>query len=115
MIKTAVLLQTPAVGNHTDSGVELSAEALHVVTGIRFASCPQDVRVGHGRRVPDPRVSVETGDVMTIPLAGQLGHSITASLRRRPVRISLAVVLPADGPPVKTPDLPRPLPHGREG
>jgi hypothetical protein len=92
----------------------LSAEAFHVVTGIRFASCPQDVRIGHGRRARDPRGSVETGDVVTIPLAGQLGHGITASLRRRPVRVCLPV-LPADGPLVKTPDLTPLLPHGREG
>ena len=31
--------------------------------------------------------SSEAGDVMTVPLAGQLAHGITASLRRQPVRI----------------------------
>jgi hypothetical protein len=65
----------------------LSAEASHVVTGIRSASRSQDVRIGRGRHARDPRGGVEAGDVMTVPLAGQPGHGITASVRRQPVRI----------------------------
>jgi len=65
----------------------LSAEASHAVTDIRPTSGSQDVRVGRGRHARDPRGSVEAGDVMTVPLAGQPGHGITASIRRQPVRI----------------------------
>jgi hypothetical protein len=35
----------------------------------------------------DPLNSVEAGDLMTVPLAGQLGHGVTSSMRRQPVRI----------------------------
>jgi hypothetical protein len=84
---SAALLQTPAVAEPTEVGVELSAEASHVVTGIRSASRPQGVRVGRGRHAPDPRGGVEAGDAMTVPLAGQPGHGITVSLRRQPPRI----------------------------
>jgi hypothetical protein len=84
---SVVLLQIPAVAEPTEVGVELSAEAAHVVTGIRSASRSQGVRVGRGRHARDPRGSVEAGDVMTVPLAGQPGHGITASLRRQPARI----------------------------
>jgi hypothetical protein len=38
-------------------------------------------------QVIDSRGGVEAGDVMTVPVAGQLGHGITASVRRQPVRI----------------------------
>ena len=65
----------------------MSAEASQVVTGIPSASRSQAVRERHGRHARDPRGSVEAGDVMTVPAAGQLGHGITASLRRQPVRI----------------------------
>lgn len=65
----------------------MSAEALHVVTGIRLASRPQGVRVGRGRYARDLRGGVEAGDVMTVPLAGQPRHGITASVRRQPPRI----------------------------
>jgi hypothetical protein len=65
----------------------LSAEALHVATGIRSASRSQDVRIGRRRHARDPRGGVEAGDVMTVPLAGQPGHGITASVRRQPARI----------------------------
>ena len=44
-------------------------------------------RVGRGRHTRDPQSSFEAGDVMTVPVAGQLGHGMTASLRRQPVRI----------------------------
>jgi hypothetical protein len=84
---SVALLQTPVVAEPTEVGVELSAEALHVVTGIRSASRPQGVRVGRGRHARDPRGDVEAGDVMTVPLTGQPRHGITASLRRQPVRI----------------------------
>jgi hypothetical protein len=84
---SVALLQTPVVAEPTEVGVELSAEALHVVTGIRSASRPQGVRVGRGRHARDPRGGVEAGDVMAVPVAGQLGHGITASIRRPPVRI----------------------------
>jgi len=65
----------------------LSAEASGVVTGIPSANGSQGVCVGRGRHARDPRASVEAGDVMTVPLAGRLGHGMTASIRRQPVRI----------------------------
>ena len=65
----------------------MSADVSHVVTGIRSASCPQGVRVARGRHARDPRGSVEAGDVMTVPVAGQLGHGMTASIRRQLIRI----------------------------
>ena len=71
------------VAEPTEVGVELSAEALHVVT----ASRPQDIRIGRGRHARDPRGGVAAGDVMAVPVAGQPGHGITASLRRQPSRI----------------------------
>jgi hypothetical protein len=61
----------------------LSAEASHVVTDIRPASRSQGV--GRGRPACDPRGSVEAGDVITGPLAGQPGHGRTTSLRRQSV------------------------------
>jgi hypothetical protein len=77
------------VAEPSEVGIELSAEALHVVTGIRSASRPQGVRVGRASHAGDPRPrgNVEAGDVMTVPLVGQLGHVITASHRRQPVRV----------------------------
>jgi len=65
----------------------LSAEVSNVLTGIRSATYTPDVRVGPGRHTRDPRGSVEAGDLRAVPLAGQPGHGITASLRRQPVRI----------------------------
>jgi hypothetical protein len=65
----------------------LSAEASHVVTGIPSASRSQGVRVARGRHARDPLNSVEAGDLMTVPVAGQLGHGVTAIIRRQPVRI----------------------------
>ena len=44
-----VLLQTPAAGETADNGVRLSAEASHVVTGIRSASRSHCVRLRYGR------------------------------------------------------------------
>jgi hypothetical protein len=87
---SAALLQTPAVAEPTEVGVELSAEASHVVTDIRPVSRPQDirVRVGRGRSARDPRGGVEAGDVMAVPPAGQPGHGIIASFRRQPARIA---------------------------
>jgi hypothetical protein len=85
--ESVALLQTPVVAEPTEVGVELSAEASQVVTGIRPASRPQGVPVGRGRHARDPRGRVEAGDVMTVPVAGQPGHGITASLRRQPARI----------------------------
>jgi hypothetical protein len=73
------------VAESTEVGVELSAEAPQVAANSRPASRPRDIRVG--RHARDPRGSVEAGDVMTVPAAGQPGHGITASLRRQPVRI----------------------------
>jgi hypothetical protein len=69
-------------------GVELSTEALHVVTGIPSASHSQGVRVARGRHAHDPGGSVEAGDVMTVPVAGQPRHGMTASIRRQPTRIT---------------------------
>ena len=65
----------------------MSAEASHVATGIPSASCSQGAPERYGRHARDPRGSVEAGDVMTVPVAGQPGHGITASIRRQPVRI----------------------------
>ena len=85
---SAALLQTPAVAEPTEVGVELSAEASHVVTDIRPASRPQDIRVGRGRSARGPRGGVEAGDVMAVPPAGQPGPGIIASFRRQPARIA---------------------------
>lgn len=57
------------------------------MTGIRSASRSHGVRVGRGRHAHDPQGSVEASDVIAVPLPGQLGHGITASIRRQPVRI----------------------------
>ena len=81
--KTAALLQVGV----SVVGVGLSAEASRVVTGIPSVSRSQGVRVARGRHARDPRGSVEAGDVMTVPVAGQPRHGITASIRRQPVRI----------------------------
>jgi len=43
---SVTLLQTPAVAEPGEVGVELSADASHVMTGIPSASHPQGVRVG---------------------------------------------------------------------
>jgi hypothetical protein len=75
------------VAEPTEVGVELSAEASPVVTDIPSASHWQDVRTGRGRHVRDPRGDIAAGDVRTVPLAGQPGHGITASVRRQPVRV----------------------------
>jgi len=48
-----VLFQTPAAAEIAD-GVKLSAEASHVVTGIRSASGSRGVRVRCGRHDPGP-------------------------------------------------------------
>jgi hypothetical protein len=63
----------------------LGAETSHVKNGIRSADCAQDAWAGRGRHARDPRGSAEAGDVMTVPVAGQPGHGITASIRRQPV------------------------------
>jgi hypothetical protein len=47
----------------------------------------QGVRVARGRHARDPQGSVEAGDGMTVPVAGQPGHRMTASIRRQPARI----------------------------
>jgi hypothetical protein len=65
----------------------LSAEASDVLTGIRSATCTQGVRTGRGRHARNPRGTVEAGDIRAVPLAGQPGHGITASLRRQSARI----------------------------
>ena len=54
---------------------------------LDLAGHAQGVPVGHGRHARDPRRSFEAGDVMTVPVAGQPGHGMTASLRRQPARI----------------------------
>ena len=63
----------------------MSAEATHVVTGIRSASRSQGVRVGRGRHDRNPRVRTDAEDVVTLPPAGQPGHGRTTSLRRQSV------------------------------
>ena len=65
----------------------MSAEASHVLTGIRPDSRSQGVHEGHGHNDRDPRASIEAGDALTVPVAGQSGHGITACIRRQPVRI----------------------------
>jgi len=57
------------------------------MTGIRSANGSQGIRVGRGHHARDPQGSVEASDVIAVPLPGELGHGITASLRRQPVRI----------------------------
>jgi hypothetical protein len=54
---------------------------------LDLAGRSQGVHVGRGRHARDPQSSFEAGDVMTVPVAGQPGHGITASIRRQPVRI----------------------------
>jgi len=54
---------------------------------LDLAGHAQGVRAGRGRHARDPQSSFEAGDVMTVPVAGQPGHGMTASLRRQPVRI----------------------------
>jgi hypothetical protein len=63
----------------------MSAEASHVVTGIRAASRSQGVRAGRRRHGCDPRVRMDAEDVGTPPLTGQPGHGRTTSLRRQSV------------------------------
>ena len=62
----------------------MSADVSHIVT----ASRSQGVRVARVRHARDPQGSVEAGAVMTLPVAGQPGHGMTASIRRQPVRIT---------------------------
>jgi hypothetical protein len=64
LVDSVVLLQTPAVAEPTEVGIELSAEAWQVITGIPAASRSQAARERHGRHARDPRNSVEAGDVM---------------------------------------------------
>jgi len=54
---------------------------------LDLAGRSQGIRVGRGRHARDPRGSVEAGDVTAVPVAGQPGHGMTASIRRQPVRI----------------------------
>jgi hypothetical protein len=65
----------------------LSAEASHILTGVRPDSRSQGVHEGHGHNDRDPRASIEAGDALTVPVAGQSGRGITACIRRQPVRI----------------------------
>ena len=67
-----VLLQTPAAAETADCGVKLSAEASHVVTGIRSASRSHGVRVRCGRSAPGP----------TAPMAYERHLGVTASGHR---------------------------------
>jgi hypothetical protein len=66
-------------------GVKVGAATSDAKTGTRSVSCPQDVWVGRGRHARDPRGSAEAGGVLTVPVAGQPGHGITAGIRRQPV------------------------------
>jgi hypothetical protein len=63
----------------------VGAATSHAKTGTRSAGCPQDVWADRGRHARDPRGSAEAGGVLTVPVAGQPGHGITASIRRQPV------------------------------
>ena len=65
----------------------MSAKASHIATDIRPAPYSQSVRAGRGRHARDAQGGVEAGDRMTVPLPGQPGHDMTASMRRQPVRI----------------------------
>ena len=60
----------------------MSTDVSHVVTDSRS----QGVRVARGCHARDPRGSVKAGDVMTVPVAGQPRHGMTARIRRQPVR-----------------------------
>ena len=62
----------------------MSADVSHVVTAIPSASRLQGVRVARGRHARDLRGNVAADDVMTVPL----GHGMTASIWRQPVRIA---------------------------
>jgi hypothetical protein len=53
-----VLFQTPAAAETADSGVKLSGETSHVVTGIRSASRSRGVRVRCGRHAPGQTASM---------------------------------------------------------
>jgi len=67
-----VLFQTPAVAETADNRVKLSAEASHVVTGIRSASRSHGVRVLCGRNAPGP----------TAPMAYERHFGVTSSGHR---------------------------------
>jgi hypothetical protein len=67
-----VLLQTPAAAETADCGVELSADASHVGTGIRSASRSHGVRVPCGRYAPGP----------TVPMAYEPHLGLTTSGHR---------------------------------
>ena len=67
-----VLLQTPAATETADNGVKLSAEASHVVTGIRSASRSRGVLVRCGRHAPAP----------TAPMAYERHLGVTTSGHR---------------------------------
>jgi hypothetical protein len=67
-----VLLQTPAAAGTADTGVELSAEASHVETGIRSASRSHSLRVRYGHNSPGP----------TAPMAYERHLGVTTSGHR---------------------------------
>src|SRR4029077_12254696 len=67
-----VLLQTPAAAETADTGVELSAEASHVETGIRSASRSHGLRVRYGHNSPGP----------TAPMAYERHLGVTTSGHR---------------------------------
>lgn len=58
--------------------------------GVRSADESSAVPAApRARRVRDPRRSVEAGEAVRVPAAGQPGHGTAASLRRQPARIVL--------------------------
>lgn len=63
----------------------MGAVTSQVKTGTRSASGSQDVWAGRGRHARDPRGGAAAGGVMAVPVAGQRGHGIAASIRCQPV------------------------------
>jgi len=119
------LLQTPAAGETADNGVELSAEASRVVTGIRPAHHSHGVRARCGRhtsaptvsmvrdrprshlpeKMPPPRlISPVSGLSATLPRAGKNESTVKVESRSRVGDVSAEVPSPVQG--VTAPDLP---------
>jgi hypothetical protein len=87
------LFQTLAAAETADNGVELSAEASRVVTGIRSASRSYGVRVRCGRHSPGPMppMAYEWHLGVTTPMNGSQSASVVASAgENAPAEVDLA-------------------------
>jgi hypothetical protein len=119
------LLQTPAAQETADNGVELSAEAPPLMTGIRSANHSHGVRARHGRHPPGPAAPMARGRPRahrpekmppprlispvsalsaTLPSAGSNESTVQAESRSRVGDASAEVPPPVPG--VTAPDLP---------